>query len=99
LPKNIFAIKLYLQIKFWIHFLIVQVLYQLISFDLPSVDNASVPIADASLVRAQRLRLAIELVSVVGEFFMTKGSSRRRMDNFLHFLLQLCAWKSFVKKN
>lgn len=56
-------------------------LYQLITF---AVSDAS---PDELARRVQRLRLVCELINTVGEFFLG-GSSKKKMDTFLHFFLR-----------
>lgn len=61
---------------------IFKVLYQLISFGITTAQGA---LQDCA-VRIRRVRLAIELVKTVGEFF-EEGKSKERMDCFLKYLL------------
>jgi len=60
------------------------ILYLLITFDIP---DPSIYPTDNLIICAQRTKWAIALINVVCEFFCS-GSSKKKMDNFLHFLLR-----------
>ncbi|CAD5218291.1 unnamed protein product [Bursaphelenchus okinawaensis] len=59
-----------------------KVLYQLISFGITTTHGALLDCA----VRLKRIRLVLEVVHVVGEYFYD-GKSKERLDCFFHYLL------------
>ncbi|KAI6202145.1 Nonsense-mediated mRNA decay protein 2 [Aphelenchoides besseyi] len=61
---------------------IFKVMYQLISFNINVAGNK---IALDCALRSRRIRLAIELVRTVGEYFV-EGRPKERMDCFLNYL-------------
>ncbi|KAI6216020.1 hypothetical protein M3Y94_00454100 [Aphelenchoides besseyi] len=61
---------------------IFKVMYQLISFNINAAGNK---VALDCALRTRRIRLAIELVRTVGEYFV-EGRPKERMDCFLNYL-------------